>query len=279
MEQREHARRQRERRRRRRRLLYRRLLFALGAGAVLLGISLIVLPASGLFRQPPEAAQNRSEAAACAPSERVSNFMLDAPFLDQREFYPTGCESVSAVMALRYFGVEIDTEEFIDDYLPLGDAPYEDGSGELVGCDPREAFPGDPRTEEGWGCYAPVIENALNDLIGDRLDASRLTVESPENKSLSELCSEYVAKGMPVILWATIEMEPPEEYLSFFIEETGEEFHWIYPLHCLLLTGWTEDGYLFNDPSAGKGQFYPKDAAELAYDGLGRQALVLVPVD
>ena len=273
------------------------LSFAMGMGTVLLGVFLVVLPASGLFRQTQEKGRNTTGRIAVrtspegavdfligrigdfSSSARVSSLVLDAPYLDQRKSYPTGCESVTAVMALQYFGVEIDTEEFIDKYLPLGNAPYRDETGRLVGCDPRKSFPGDPRTEQGWGCYAPVIEQSLNDLLSDLPADPGLTVESPENKSLKELCAEYVAKGIPVILWATIDMAPPEQYLSFRIEGTEEEFQWIYPLHCLLLVGWDEDGYLFNDPAAGKKQFYSKEAAERAYEGLGRQAIVLVPED
>lgn len=86
---------------------------------------------------------------------------IDAPYLDQREKYPTGCESVCAVMDLQYYGVDLSVEEFIDNYLPLGDAPHVDGQGNYVGCDPREAFPGSPYEESGWGCYSPVIEKAL----------------------------------------------------------------------------------------------------------------------
>ena len=286
MEQRDDGQRQREReyRRQKRKLRRRRVLFALSAGTVLLGIFFIVLPVSGIFRKElgqehPAMGEVPGMISEFTPRPSPESFVLDAPFLDQREFYPTGCESVSAVMALQYFGVEIDTEEFIDGFLTLGNAPYEDETGRLVGCDPRESFPGDPRTEEGWGCYSPVIERALNDLLRDRFVSSPLMAESPENKSLPELCEEYVAKGIPVILWATIDMEPPEEFLTFFIEGTDEEFQWIYPLHCLLLTGWNEDGYFFNDPSAGKNQFYPREETEFAYEGLGRQALALVPVD
>ena len=50
---------------------------------------------------------------------------LDAPFIDQREKYPTGCESVTAVMALQYAGVDVTVEEFIDGYLPQGEAPHQ----------------------------------------------------------------------------------------------------------------------------------------------------------
>ncbi len=66
--------------------------------------------------------------------------VIDAPFIDQRDKYPTGCESVTAVMALQYAGVDITVEEFIDNYLPQGNAPYTREDGTLVGADPWKVF-------------------------------------------------------------------------------------------------------------------------------------------
>lgn len=58
-----------------------------------------------------------------ALSGQAPSTLLDAPFIDQRDKYPTGCESVTAVMALQYAGVEVSVEEFIDGYLPQGNTP------------------------------------------------------------------------------------------------------------------------------------------------------------
>ena len=199
------------------------------------------------------------------------SFLLDAPFLDQRPNFPTGCESVSAVMALQYAGVAMTPEEFVEGYLPLGTAPHRDEAGRRVGCDPREAFPGDPRKETGWGCYAPVIGKALREA------APELTVEELSGVPLEELCESYLEKGIPLLLWVTIDMVPPEEDVTFQIEDSGETFRWISPLHCALLTGRDQTSYYFNDPLAGKNVAYPKDAVALAYEGLGSQAIAVFP--
>ena len=45
-----------------------------------------------------------------AEEEQKGDGKVDAPFIDQRDKYPTGCESVTAVMALQYAGVEITVE-------------------------------------------------------------------------------------------------------------------------------------------------------------------------
>lgn len=200
---------------------------------------------------------------------------INAPFIDQRDKYPTGCESVTAVMALQYAGIDISVEDFIDYYLPQGNAPHYDQWGDYVGADPRQAFLGSPYSEEGWGCYAPVIAGAVEQVLQDR-QVTDLQVKELEGTTLSTLCREYVEKGTPVMLWATIDMEPPTLSTEYMLEDTGEMFTWIYPLHCLLLVGEDGDSYYFNDPLAGKNVSYDKDQVETAYQGVGMQAVVLV---
>ncbi len=209
-----------------------------------------------------------------AEEEQKGDGKVDAPFIDQRDKYPTGCESVTAVMALQYAGVEITVEEFIDQYLPQGEAPHYDEFGNYIGADPWEEFLGSPYSEEGWGCYAPVIAGAIEQVLSDR-EVSGLEVKELRGKDLSTLCEEYVENGVPVMVWATIDMEEPVESTEYILEDTGEEFTWIYPLHCLLLTGADEDFYYFNDPLAGKDVPYPKDQVETAYRGVGAQAIAL----
>ena len=46
---------------------------------------------------------------------------IDVPYIDQSRKYPTGCESVSAVMLLRFLGYDISPDEFIDKYLEKRD--------------------------------------------------------------------------------------------------------------------------------------------------------------
>lgn len=232
------------------------------------GISLAVL----LVRSPSLGAFLGGEESA-APSK-----LLDVPFIDQRDKYPSGCESVTAVMALQYEGVDISVEEFIDDYLPQGNAPYQDQRGLWMGGDPWEEFLGSPYSDQGWGCYSPVISQAVEQVLADR-QITRLEVRLLRNVELEALCQEYVAQGVPVMVWATIDMEEPVESTEFFLETTGELFTWIYPLHCLLLTGEDSESYYFNDPLVGKNVAYSKDQVEIAYQGIGMQAVAVVPVE
>ena len=94
----------------------------------------------------------------------MSEFVLiDAPYIDQSGAYPTGCESVSAVMLLRFLGVEITVDEFIENYLDK--QGFEQRDGELYGPDPRKYFCGSPYDEDSFGCYAPVIAKALGKVL------------------------------------------------------------------------------------------------------------------
>lgn len=243
----------------------------------LLGVCAACLAAAAVFCMRLERTGQAMEAYILEPREGTAGpVILDVPFIDQREKYPTGCESVSAVMALQYAGVDVTPEEFIDGYLPRGTAPYPDGDGGYISCDPRQAFPGDPYTQEGWGCYAPVILSAAEDILRER-DAASLSIEDLSGSTLGELYRDYVRGGVPVLVWDTIGMEPPQEDALLTIEGTGEAFRWIYPMHCMVLVGADEASYYFNDPMAGKAVPFSREASELAYEGLGRQALAFVP--
>ena len=211
--------------------------------------------------------------AAKAAAEKTGAtlpFLPNVPYINQRMDYPTGCESVSAVMALQYAGVDITVDTFIDDCLDTGERPaYEDGV--RYGCDPWEAFPGDPRSSSGYGCFSPVIERALRRAVGTQ----PYTVESLNGLTLDELCGRYVQKGVPVIVWATIDMAAPKPGSTWIVRDTGRLIQWMTPMHCLLLVGYDEKSYYFNDPWREAAVAYPRGDCTVAYDGFGRQAVVV----
>lgn len=173
-------------------------------------------------------------------------------------------------MLLNYYGCTVTAEEFASYYLPTGDAPHTDENGELIGCDPWEAFPGDPFSETGWGCYSTVIERAMNEFLTNTgYHAERLS-----GVPLYRL-KGYIDNDTPVMIWATICMEPPIESDIWTVPETGREITWVYPMHALILTGYDENGYYFSDPLAGQDIYYGKDSVEVAYTALFEQAIIL----
>ncbi|MDR1954259.1 MAG: C39 family peptidase [Clostridiales Family XIII bacterium] len=204
----------------------------------------------------------------------TSKKTLDAPYINQRARYPTGCESVSAVMALQYIGIDISVDTFIDEYLALGNAPHMDESGRYVGVSPWKAFPGNPYTKSGWGCFAPVIKDACDKI----LDPKRYEAEIIYEATVDELCARYIQNDIPVIFWATMGMAAPHPGTSWVDEDTGEQIEWVIPMHCLLLVGYDADYYYFNDPQKSKMYKYRKSVVKTAYEGMFEQAVVIKPV-
>lgn len=193
--------------------------------------------------------------------------LLEVDYLGQGG-YPTGCESVTAVMALRYAGYDISVEEFIDCYLPQGDFWVE--GEQAYGDDPYQCFVGDPYSSSGFGCFAPALATALAGVAGE--DA----VADLTGTSLNSLCRKYIDQGTPVILWATMDMREPTAGRSWILADSGETFTWTAGEHCLLLVGYDQNSYYFNDPYEDKGlTAYDRQLVETRYQQMGSQALAL----
>lgn len=190
--------------------------------------------------------------------------IIQAPFISQLGKYPTGCESVTTVMALNHIGIDISVDKFIDSYLTKIGVPF----------DPNISFGENPRYTSGYGCYAPVIKKALD----KALSGQKYTAKQLYGVSLKNLCSNYIDKGIPVILWATMYMNTP--YISSTWTYNGKTINWIAPEHCLLLVGYDSSHYIFNDPLTYQPQtYYSKSSVEVAYKGLNYQAIVLEKKD
>lgn len=224
-----------------------------------------------------ETSDGKIQRRALVMVSKMPSKILDAPYINQLRDYPNGCESCSTVMALQHVGIDIDTETFIENYLDMSPLPYVNKDGVYVGASPWEYFLGDPRLSTGLCCYAPAIVNALEKFV----DPEEYTVTLHNGVPLEDLCRDYISKGVPIIFWGTMYMKEP--YLMDWTwtidgSETGEKFTWVAPMHCLLLVGYDEAFYYFNDPVAGKGVAYKKAACEAAYKGLYEQAVTVVPV-
>lgn len=186
--------------------------------------------------------------------------LISTEHICQLDKWPTGCESVSAVMALRYAGVEITVDDFINDYLVCTKRPF----------DPNKSFGGNPRSASGNGCYAPVIKSACDKL----LSGTKLEAEVLSEPTVADLCEKYVARDIPVIIWATLDMAKP--FVGDSWEFEGKAITWIRPEHCLLLVGYNSESYIFRDPMHRESvTYYSKEATETAYKGLFCQAVVI----
>lgn len=199
--------------------------------------------------------------------------LLDVPFYDQSE-YPTGCELVSASMLLAYHDFYTTPAALIDDghiqtstIHIAGDTKY--------GADPNKVFIGSPYDENSYGCYAGAIKNCLESYL-----PYGYTVADLSGTSLADICRKYIDAEIPVLVWASIDMrETYQKYSSsWIIEETGERFQWISGEHCLVLTGYDDSFYYFNDPLNDKNTAYKRTLAEKRYEELGMQALAVINI-
>ena len=175
----------------------------------------------------------------------------------------------------RYEPRSVVHEDFIDTCLSKAPEPVCE-NGVWYAANPQYFYLGDPYTDDGWGCFAPAVCAGLRNYLGNSPDYD---VREVYGQTLSDLCRDYIDRGIPVIVFATMGMAEPRESRTWTIPETGETYTWKTPMHCLLLVGYTEDAFVFNDPLAAKQTFYPAGKALSAHAGMGMQAAVLLPRD
>ncbi len=196
-------------------------------------------------------------------------YIIDVPYINQSEHYPTGCESVTTVMLLHYLGYDMTVDEFIQNHLTMRE--FEMRDGELYGPNPWEAFAGSPYDPDSMGCYAPVICKALDSIVSDRYE-----VVDETGKDLDELVESYLRKGMPVILWNSINLREPVNGPEWKLLDSGEPFTWVSNEHCMLLVGEDEEHFIFNDPYENRGVIpCPKEIIYDRYETYHRQAVAL----
>lgn len=155
-----------------------------------------------------EKAGTESEAAAASYANEILGCdyfwaadygkKLEVPYLSQVGILPNGCETVSAVMLLHYYGFSVDPVDFCDTYLDKGEVSVRWGC--RYGPNPKEQYAGDPKSEKGgWGCFAPVIIKALNQYLkGQDCYAKNLT-----GLTLEEIVQQYTVQEIPVAIWCT----------------------------------------------------------------------------
>ncbi len=199
---------------------------------------------------------------------------IDVPYISQEGEFPNGCEAVSAVMLLQNLGFDITPGEFIDEHLNCEETYIKWGC--RYGPNPKKAYVGDPRDEDGgFGCFAPVIINALNSYL-----PSEYTAFNTTGMTLNSLKSNFLDRGIPVAVWVTVEMEEIDKILQWQSYDKKETY--LYPAneHCMVLVGYTEDTYIFADPYNSNGVVeYSEDDTVLAFNSLGMQSVVIVDSD
>ncbi len=222
---------------------------------------LIILATKFLIADENNYQKNNNTFFDVADAEKI----IDIPNICQYPDLPTGCEAVAATMVLRYYNEDITANEFASNWLKCNNNFYT-VNNQKYGPDPNEFFVGDPFSTFSYGCYATPIINAINN------NSKNFRADLINSYSLEKICAEYIDNNMPILIWATMGMKPSNNGNSWYLEN-NESFTWIAGEHCLVLVGYNEKFYFFNDPQTGCVVAYEKDVVNKRYKELGEQAV------
>ncbi len=187
--------------------------------------------------------------------------LLEVENILQLPYLPNGCEVVSLAIALQYhFGIEIDPVWLSDTYMP---------QGPLGQVNPEHTYAGDPKGN-GFGCYVPCLQVTAG-LYLQEAGYRSYAAKNLTGSSMEEL-EAWVAGGTPVILWATIDMEPSVVAREW--EFDGHTVCWNSGSHCVVLSGYTQDTSIICDPLEGVVEYDRQDVID-AYDLVGQRAMAL----
>ncbi|MBQ9695133.1 MAG: C39 family peptidase [Oscillospiraceae bacterium] len=217
--------------------------------------------------------ETTTEATTELPPESV---LLEVPYYSQQNLLPTGCELVSAKMLLEYYTEEEIPIEEIVQHTTCAYPQMIDGKSYAP--HPEQAFIGSPWDPTSFGCYAPVIVDMMNDFLPD--DTVAVDTSGTE---LQELAETYLPQGQPVLIWATISMIENFPNLGWYLldedgDPTDEWYDWQANEHCLVLVGYDEDYYYFNDPYTWRSQTsYSRELVEKRFEAIGKYSVAVVP--
>lgn len=174
-------------------------------------------------------------------------------------------------MLLQFWGYPYTIDELIAEFLPMRELTV-NSEGYLVGTSPEEAFIGSPYRSDSYGCYAPVIYRMLDEVV-----EWYHSVENVTGMTLDQICQKYLDKGMPVLCWVTINMNPSYAGDSWMLEDGSGWFTWKAQEHCMVLIGYDSEYYYFNDPyNSNQTVQWGRQLVETRYEELGRQAVVII---
>lgn len=235
-------------------------------------------PTEPLTEPPTESPTEATEAPEYRPVPTepapAAAMVEDVPFYTQRGMLPTGCELVSAKMVLDYYSDEPVPIADVVEHTPCTYMEWIDGR--MYAPHPEQAFIGDPYDESSYGCFAPVVVEMMNTLLPPDYTAVDVT-----GSDLQTLAETFLPAGTPVMIWATISMANEFPWRSWYLlDENGnpteDVYNWMALEHCLVLVGYDESSYYFNDPYRyGAPVAYRRSVVDERYTTMGRYSIVV----
>lgn len=245
--------------------------------AILIIMSICVSCVSRSLLSEPEPTTAPPAAESTEPTAADSYMIQNVEVLEQTDL-KAGCETYACTMLLKILGFNVSEYTIADNYLNC-QYVFEDDNGNKYGPDMYSAFAG--TAYAGWGVYCPSMAKSMNQYLSDQ--KSKLKAYPIENEPLEKLCEEYVSQGVPVMVWATTDMEEPYVYDTWIVNyvdenartKEGDTFEWYMHEHCLVLIGYDSRNYYFADSTAGKISSFEKSLVAKRYEQMGKQAIVV----
>lgn len=160
---------------------------------------------------------------------------IAVPLVKQNPELPNGCEITSLTAILNYYGEEVNKQTMTDEYLPK--EPLSVVNGKRIGPDPNVSFVGNPSDNiNAFYVFASPIVQAANAYIKNN-DLNRIAYDIT-GTSIDQLQS-YILKGIPVLTWITIDLQPARvnESLKWKTTNTLTEHVPYTNLHAVVLLG------------------------------------------
>ncbi len=215
-------------------------------------------PATQPATEPLEMPDSYKTSGAC---------LLEVETVMQKPELPTGCEVTALTAALNYCGFDIDKLELCDNFLPIS------SDADLTF---HEAYIGDPRADNGFGCYAPVIAVTAENYF-DSIDADWAALDLT-GTDFHELFYQ-LEKGRPVVIWASMGLKDVNLTLRWTTDDGDEA--WFSALeHCMVLKGYDEENDIVYvcDPLKGDME-YSLSRFENVYEQMGKQAVIIYEME
>lgn len=188
----------------------------------------------------------------------INNF----PTYNQFPNYPNGCESIALYTLLKYYKVNVSPADIVN-RLKKGDGPYWE-NGKLYGGNPEIEFVGDPRAKNGYGVYQKPIIDVANYYKPGMIDYT--------GHSLNQVL-ELVKQGIPVQVWASINMQNTSVCTSWTYKDNGKKINWICRLHSMVIVGYNSNYIYVSDPYTGSIEKYNRSQFQKMYNLFGKRAI------
>lgn len=201
---------------------------------------------------------------------RITGAYITVPPVLQLPELPHGCEITSATAVLHALGYGVSKTTMADRYLPK--EPFVIKNKKRYGADPYKAYAGNPHSQTGgFFTYAPPVVQAVNDFLADNEGAERAYDRSGSTKE--EILAE-IHRGVPVVMWVTLDLTKPILNYSWYFHGTDTRFVAPTNLHAVVLMGYDGDRVHVMNPLKGE-VTYTLDAFFESYVDLGSHALII----